>query len=198
MAQIYRSNEETPRKCGMDDVSLHAAGILIRACAEIEYTLEVYIACNCSLNGSSTSLLVSPLAMRRKLEIGGYLTAMASDENKAAWDSIFTKEFDEIIQCRNAIAHGVLFGIDEDGLYNFKTARTDIPSDGKAINLVRGYHRDFIMGAAKKAKLLAAELPDLLSIRTSFDKSLEGPLLPHRKAQKKRPKVDKAKPQRKA
>ncbi|WP_321327665.1 hypothetical protein [uncultured Parasphingorhabdus sp.] len=179
----------------MDDASLHATGILIRACAEIEYTLEVYIACHCSLNGSSTSLLASPLAMRRKLEIGGYLTAMTSDENKVAWDSIFSKEFDEIIQCRNAIAHGVLFGIDDDGLYNFKTARTDIPSDGKAINLVRGYHRDFIMEAARKAKFLAADLPDLLSIRTSFDKSLEGPLLPHRKAQKRGPKAGKGKRQ---
>tara|TARA_R110002049_G_scaffold54908_2_gene152596 strand:+ start:2262 stop:2858 length:597 start_codon:yes stop_codon:yes gene_type:complete len=191
MVQIYGSKEESPEKCEMDDAALHATGILIRACAEIEYALEVYIACSGSLNGSFTTLLVSPLAMRRKLEVGGYLSTMVSDEKKAEWNNIFTNEFDELIQCRNALAHGVLLGTDSDGLYNFKTSRTDIPSDGTAINLVRAYHRDFIMNMAKKAKFLAANLPDLLSIRTSFDKSLEGPILPHRKAQKKRPKADK-------
>ncbi|MEE9434067.1 MAG: hypothetical protein V3V15_07495 [Sphingorhabdus sp.] len=193
MAQIYGTKKETPAHCVMDDASLLATGKLIRAFAKIEHAVDVYLAAACAINGSHMTLLVSRSPISKKLEIGAYLAGMRGDEEKESWAKIFNTDFWELLRCRNTLAHGVLLGVDGDGLYSLLTSNTDIPQNGTAIQLVRGFHPDFIANMSAKAEYLADNLPDFLSLKTSFDRSLQGPLLPHRKAQKKTTRGDKAK-----
>ena len=105
-----------------------AMGKIIRAFAEIEDLILLYLCRLAETPESVITLLLGRTPVSAKLKLAQYLARSRGKETLALHKEIFTKEFSDALKKRNAIAHGTLLGVDENGAYAFKTAK-ELPTD---------------------------------------------------------------------
>lgn len=182
MKLVYGGKSETLQPCEIDQESMKAIGRLIRAVAEIEYIISLYIGARCRLSTSQLVVLLGRTAISKKLEIAAYLAKMAGEERADRFEMVFDSNFALLLKIRNAVAHGVLMGLDSEGAYNFLTTDTDAPDDGVALQLVLAFDPTSLANAAINAERFVDYALDQLALRASRDISIQQPLRPHRKA----------------
>jgi hypothetical protein len=168
---------------------------LIRACAEIEDLIALFICNLAEISASKAIVLLGRTAVTRRVEIAEYLASMIGPHCTALHRQNFDAAFWEILSCRNAVAHGVLMGRDKEGRYAFltsKTAETEVPS---AIQIVESYLQSDIEIYAKAAEVAIPLFVKNLKLEPLRAERLARPLFPHRKGRPQRGRGAKQQPQ---
>ncbi len=192
MPKTYGDKEEPLSPTSLDDRTLTAIGRLIRACAEIEDMIDLFIASVAELNEQKTTILLGRTAVSRRIEIAMELCKLRTDKALAVHQSVFGASFDDLLEIRNTVAHGKLLGITGDGMLAFLTTYPGPTTPNSSIRIVKSYLPEAIEQWAMAAERDLPMLAKQLQIETLLEERLQRPLLPHSKAQRRGP----SKPQR--
>ena len=181
MVKIYSSKSQELQPATIDDATLLQIGKLIRATAEIEDLVTLYICNLAEINASKAVILLGRTAVTRRLEIAEYLASMIGPHVTQLHKDNFNAVFGEVLSCRNAVAHGVLMGIDSGGRYAFLTSKTAETTVASAIQIVESYLPSDIKEFARVAEESIPILETNLKLRPLRAERLRRPLAPHRK-----------------
>jgi hypothetical protein len=197
MAVSYGSTEQPIRSGTIPETTLTDIGRLVRAFAEIEDILSLYICSLARMSEGHGVLFLGRSALRSRLELARNLAELAGDDELKRYNGAFDQSFSEVLACRNAVAHGTFVGLVEADRLAFLTAKYDGPAPNANLNcVVETYTPKAINVFAKTAEDAISPLEQHLRLRTLRQKRLHKPLAPHRKAQpqQKREKKQKSRP----
>lgn len=182
MSKVYPSEPAPVKPAILPDDVLLSIGKLVRACAEIEDILDLFISGLAGIDESKTGILLGRTAMTRRIEIALELANLRTDGAAKLHAKAFDTMWDDIVFCRNAIAHGSFMGETEHG-FAFRTA---IPGPIKGETKLRtvvvfpaATIHDFATIATKRVP----ELERLFEVVAQRIERQTRSLLPHKKAQ---------------
>jgi hypothetical protein len=184
MPVIYSSEPSNLKPATIDDATLLQIGKLIRATAEIEDLITLYICNLAEINASKAIILLGRTAVTRRLEIAEYLASMIGPHVTQLHKANFTALFGEVLSCRNAVAHGIFMGMTENGRYAFLTAKTVETTIPSAVQIVESYRPSDIKEFARVAEEFIPILETNLKLQPLRAERLRRPLSPHRKGLK--------------
>jgi hypothetical protein len=161
-------------------------GRLIRACAEIEDIISLHLCKLASIGEAESVVLLGRLGAAQKLKMATTLAHAIGGEAKATHDRCFDNDgFRDVIKCRNTVAHGLLLGMNDDGLLSFRTVDA-AGADETALNLnVISYDPRAFGERADIAENSIGALERLLKLEAWRKERRTRELLPHRKSQAK-------------
>ena len=188
MPRSYGHKEEPLKPTKLPVKVLADIGRLVRAFADIEDLVTLYICNLAEINESRAIVLLGKAALTRRLEMAEYLAQMTGKGIAALHKQLFNSMFREALECRNAVAHGILLGKTEAGRYAFLTSKTEIPTGPSAIQLAITYDPESIKVYAKLSEDAVPLIEKHLKLQGLRQARLQRPLLPHRKARRPRAK----------
>lgn len=191
---VYGDKEVPLKPTKLPVKTLTAVGRLIRAFAEIEDMVTLYICNLAEINESRAVVLLGKTAITRRLEMAQYLAQMTGKKITALHSQIWNDGFRAAMTCRNTVAHGVLLGRAPDKRYAFLTAKTEPPTGKSAIQVTVSYRHEDIAAYAKFAEDAIPLIEKHLKLQALRQARLRKPLLPHRKSQPRRSQDAKQKP----
>lgn len=185
MANSYSPDEVPLHEARLGKGEFAAIGRLVRACADIEDLVTLYIA---KLMGVKEGMVVVALGttpFSKRLSIAGYLAKVHGSREEALFKTCFHSDFSDLTTCRNAVAHGTLLGQSKDGRWAFLTPKTENPeAPGSTVQVVISYRKRDIELHADGAEMGVSIIEQTLGLQPLRDTRRGRPLLPHRKAQK--------------
>lgn len=182
MSISYGGTPSTTQPVVLADATLIAIGRLIRAFAEIEEILTLFISALAKLNQSQAVIILSRAQLTRRLAMAEQLATIAGGEHLERFKACFaTTEFKNAHACRNAMAHGILLGVDEDGMLAFLTDKTDAPDGSSTIQLAACYKPETIVAWSIWADNNVGPIAKTLGLQSWLKKHQPQSLLPHRK-----------------
>lgn len=181
MAKTYSSAPVSLKPTNLDGATLLNIGRLVRAFAEIEDLITMYICHLAEINESRGLVLLGKTNISKKLEIAEYLAKMTGKKITSLHGQLFNEGFRDAKNCRNAVAHGVLMGVSEDGRLAFLTSTASDPVEMSAMQEVISYEPKDIKIHAELAERAIPLLEEHLKLGPWRKRRLERPLLPHRK-----------------
>lgn len=183
MPRIYPKEAPPLRPGKIDDATLHAIGRLIRATAEIEDIVDCFIAILAGLSETRALIMLGRTAITRRLEIAETLAKVRTDKAHDVYKEAFPKAFQDLLECRNAVAHGVLIGITDENEFAFLTTPTSMTEGESAKRIVASYNSATIANFADKAEAMLPWLEERLQVQEQRAERLQRPLKPHPKSQ---------------
>jgi hypothetical protein len=161
-------------------------GRLIRACAEIEDIIGLHLNYLACIGEAESIILLGRLGAAAKLKMATTIAHMLGGEVQAVHDRCFDNEgFRGVMKCRNTVAHGLLLGVNDDGLLSFVTLDPAGGDEARLSMNVISYDPRHIGECADMAENSIPELERLLKLEAWRQKRRSRDLLPHRKAQTK-------------
>jgi len=192
MAKTYGTEYEPLEACVIDDDTLQSIGRLVRAFAEIEDIITLYIIDLAEISEAKAIIMLGRMPITRRLDIAKTLAHVTGEKITKLHEKLFNPMFFDVLACRNDVTHGTLMGRTGEGRLAFLTSKTDPQIDGKLHQDVSTYTPHDIKGLAKAAEDAVPILETQLKLQASRQERLDKPLVPHRKGRKKR--KTKAKP----
>lgn len=116
--------------CELPDSMVAHIGAIIRAFAEIENLINLRASRLLGLEFSDTIVALGRAALRAKVEVIRTLAQKHSAFESELHDQIFAAEWRYLVGARNALAHGVLLGKCESGLFHFLTSNSHVHDIG--------------------------------------------------------------------
>jgi hypothetical protein len=181
MPRTYGATACELKPAALTTETLSDIGRLVRAFAEIEDILDLHIACLAGISETKVTILLGRTAISRRMEIAETLARLRPDKALEVHLSAF-KGFGDISDCRNAVAHGKLLGVDDDGKLAFLTFNSAPPSGEAAIRVAFSYHPETIKLLATTAEAAIPTLERMLQVEALRAERLLRPLQPHSKA----------------
>lgn len=194
MGRSYGNKEVELKPATLAEPLLTAIGRLVRACAEIEDMVDLFIMNLAEVNESRMTILLGRTAITRRIEMAEALAMLREDDALAVHKKAFDSGYYDTIDCRNAVAHGTLMGADVDGRLYFLTSTTAKPENGRARRQVLSYLPEQIIDFGKYAEDKIGILAPLLQVQELRKARLERPLAPHPKGQPQRSATPKQQP----
>lgn len=184
MGRSYGGEEVHLTPATLSEPVLLAIGRLVRACAEIEDMVDLFIGGLAELNEGKVSILLGRTAITRRIEIAESLAMLRDDDALKIHKKAFNEGYYDTIDCRNAVAHGTLMGADADGRLYFLTALNAKPENGRGRRTVLSYLPDQIIDFGRFADEQVGHLEELLQVKEPRAARLARPLGPHPKGQR--------------
>lgn len=188
MRPTYSSTGSKVEPAQLDDAALLAIGRLIRACAEIEDCVNLFICNLAEINESKLLVLLGRTPISKKASIAEYLAKMNTKEAQELAEWAFNPNFFNTFKCRNAVAHGKLLGRNDEGAWSFVTSDTEAPDGPSAIQLALSVTTEYLEQVAEAAEKAIPLLEDRLKLKVLREGRYTRDLRPHRKAQPQRKK----------
>ena len=182
MARIYGSTKLEVKSTELPVAVMLAVGRLVRAVAEMEDILDLFIGSLAQLSESRTTIMLGRTAISKKLEIALDLAKTRDDAALGHFKAAFDQTFLDIIECRNVVAHGKLLGETKEGFAFLTTNPGPVREDSK-IRIVVSYAGKTIEALAALAEIRVPEMEAFLQVADQRAERLLRPLLPHSKAQ---------------
>lgn len=182
MKPVYAADAIGVTPHPLDEPTLLAIARLIRACAELEDLVNLFICNLAEINESRMVVMLGKSAISKRVEIAEYLAKMGSKSAQELSTWAFNEGFWNTFRCRNDVAHGVLLGRNDDGAWSFLTAKTETPEGPSAIQIVSSYTTEFLQAMADAAEAAISQLETKLKLKEMRQARHGRPLGPHRKA----------------
>jgi hypothetical protein len=199
MAHTYGKEKESLRKASLPKRGVNAAGVLVRAFAEIEDIVNLWIMRLAETTEGMSAILMGRMGLSAKLQTVEYLAKIHGPPQTTIFKNLFGPGFPECKQCRDAMAHGVLLGKSkETGRYAFLTNNTLDPLEPKLTREVISYDLEDLETFAAIAKASIPAMEEALGLQSLRQRYLRQSLLPHRKGQPPKTSGDKPKRQQSA
>lgn len=178
MPRIYSDTPASVKPCKLKQKELAYIGRVIRAVAEIEDLIGLFILRLSRMGESAAVVLLGRTQLSRKLEMARYLSAVDGPVAAKLYKDHFASDgFQDLIDCRNAVAHGILIGVTTDKRYCFLTAKTSPPDPSSAYQLVLSYRSQDLQEHARYAEEMVPAIEDNLQLRPWREQRLGRPLL---------------------
>lgn len=162
-----------------------AVGRLIRACAELEDLVTLYLCGLARVEVGPGMALLGRSGMSGRLSVADYLSQTRGKSH--LHKKVFDKAFRDFIQCRNTVAHGALLGKTPGGKFAFLTSDTVTPTGEAVLQKVLAYsHREIVL-LAERAEFKIPPIEKQLSLRPLRMARRDQPLEPHPNPPKKQP-----------
>lgn len=183
MARAYASKPSKLTAAALPCEVLLSIGRLVRACAEMEDIVTLYICRLSDVSEGRALILLGRSTFRQRLEIAKYFATAKGKATLALHKRCFPPDLQEILSCRNTVAHGTLLGQNEEGDFAFLTTNPLAPVDSYVRHVVESYSAESISAYATLVEEAIPGLEAHLSVGALRQKRLRQHLLPHRKAQ---------------
>jgi hypothetical protein len=145
-------------------------GRLIRGCAELEFSLDLYLMKLLHLNFDRYSRLMKGVSFKRKSDVAADLAHADGEAEEKALRSVLKADgLEALLECRNAVAHGIYLGVIRSAshgpdLYMFVSLR-DWRSSGKKVgNWAVSYDHLSIRTRAEKLETSIPIMRDVLGV----------------------------------
>lgn len=181
MKPTYSDKFTNVRAAKLGDRTLIAIGRLIRACAEIEDLVNLFICNLAEINESRMVVMLGKTPISKRVEIAEYLAKLKSPNTAELADWAFNEGFWSTFRCRNTVAHGKLLGLSDDGAWSFITAQTEVPDGPSASQLAASYSTSYIEAVANSAEATIPLIEERLKLKAQREERYTRPLRPHRK-----------------
>lgn len=178
---MTKSPEKALKPCEIDRESYAHIGRMIRAFAEIEDIVTLYICKLAGISESTGQVLLGRMPLSARIAAARYLAKTKNPKIVALHDQIFDARFSESNRLRNAFAHGVLLGVSDDGYYAFRTTDTVEPDSETAKLTVIRAHPKTIKGYADDAVNTVPKIAKALQLDAFRQTRHERPLADHPK-----------------
>ena len=183
MGRSYPPNPATLKPATVSEPVFTAIGRLVRAMAEIEDMVDLFICGLANISEPTAFILLGRTAVTRRVEIAEALAAIQSDSalkaHKLAFDALYT----DLVNCRNAVAHGALLGEDDNGRLYFQSSNQLTPADQQVRRIVNSYSPEQIIECARLARKSLPRFEQLLQVSDLREARLQQAIQPHPKAQ---------------
>lgn len=168
---------------------LTAMGRIVRAFTEIEDIVGLYLCQVSGITERQSLVLLGRLGMSAKLQLAAKFASADSPEAAATHDLCFDNNegFQGLKICRNAIAHGLLLGLTDEGKIAFRTVDVVGVDQATATLTVVSFAPDAFDVFAQSAENSIPKLEKLLKLGSSREKRRLRALDRHRKSQPDRP-----------
>ena len=185
MPKTYASTPTGLTPGMIDDDVLLAIGRLVRACAELEDMLMLFI-CNLSgLSEAKTVVMLGRMPVSQRIEIAGRLAALYGQTVALEIHELcFDVNYKELVDCRNDVVHGVFLGYDEGGALAFLAQRASGVSEAAVRQQVASYSPAQIKEAADLTEERVRDYPAILKIEKKRAARARRMLFPHPAAKK--------------
>jgi hypothetical protein len=157
--------------------TFESIGRLVRACADLEIVVDLYIARLCRLSELEYYTLLGRTSLSGKISIAQALAENHGEAEKIK--DVFTATVTDAIDARNLVSHGPYLGLADGGLLLFATNRA-VRDDGQRVgNLAQGLSH----GALREyAEALSRKLPKIietLQVAALLRTVTQAPISPH-------------------
>lgn len=169
----------------IDDETHKHIGRLIRAFAEIDDMVTLYICNLAEISESRAVILLGRTPISTKLKNALYLAKMTGEEITKLHKHVFDEAFYMANKCRNALAHGAFMGADKDGRLAFLTSDAIDPVDDAAVMTVMSFRPDTIKAYADSVVEALPRMEKVLKLESLRKKRRAGGLGAHPKGLKK-------------
>jgi hypothetical protein len=165
---------------------LRDIGRLIRACAEIEDIISLYLFKLANLPEGAGAVLMGRTPASARLKV---LETFSLSKGGEALD-LYRQAFDNdnyraITRCRNTVAHGLLLGLTERKEIAFQVQELQGVDGHEAIVSVNAYSREAFGIMADQAEQIIPQMEHVFGLATLREKRRSQALDPHMKAQGK-------------
>jgi hypothetical protein len=165
---------------------LRDIGRLIRACAEIEDIISLYLFKLANLPEGAGSVLLGRTPSSARLKV---LEAFALSKGGEAVD-LFRQAFDNesyraVVKCRNTVAHGVLLGLTDLKQIAFQVQELQGIDGNEALISVNAYARSTFGNLADQAEKIIPHMEEAFELATLRETRRSQALVPHLKARGK-------------
>lgn len=169
----------------LDDETLLSIGRLIRAFAEIEDLVFLYLCGLAETSETKATILFASVPLQKKLEMAEYLAQTTGEQIVEMHRTLFDATFKEALQLRNTVAHGVFLGKDpKEHRLLFLTNKTSPPVGTAARVAVEGWLADNIKQYSVAATTFIKELEAQLRLQPLRERRLLTTLQAHPKGRK--------------
>lgn len=185
MPSTYGHDRKELKQALLDDDTLAGIGRMVRAFAEFEELLTLFIGALAKLNQSQLVIILGRAALTRQMDMAENLAKIAGGKHLESYNATFnTTHFRDWHTCRNAVAHGTLLGVDDEGYLAFLTDKTDLPQGSSTVQIVVSYLPAYIRGMSKDAEAAVEPFARMLGLQSWLRRYQTQALLPHRKGRR--------------
>jgi hypothetical protein len=161
-----------------------AIGRLVRACAAIEDYITLFICRMLDLSEAKADMLLGVMPIRGRLQIAERAAATFGKDGPETYKNwLKNPALDSILNCRNALAHGILIGQTNTGSLAFRTSTKTGHEEGRIGNEIIIYDIETIEECVTVAETGVIDLPGGLKLQALLEKRRTQPLAPHPKSQ---------------
>ncbi len=183
---IYSSKGTTLKPYALTKADLLGIGRLIRACAEIEDIIHLYLSQLADVPEGMAILLLGRLPSSARLK----LIKALGEANGGKHPKLYREAFDNddyrsIVKCRNAVAHGMLMGMTESGEIAFQSHDTQGFDDVKLYTTVNAWPPGAFDEYAHQAEDIIPQMEEAFGLKALRQKRRAQALSPHMKSQEK-------------
>ena len=115
MAKTYGTEPTALKPTKLSKKVLADIGRLIRAFAEVEDIVSIYLAQLAGLTESKSTIILGRMQLRSRIEMAGVLATQTGKQITEIHKAAFSEAFWDALFCRNTVTHGVLMGKSQDG-----------------------------------------------------------------------------------
>lgn len=181
MITSYASEPSKLKAAELPDIVLTYIGRIVRAFAEIEGLVNLYIGSLSKTTEADLVVLLGQSSLSKKLEIAFYLAKVAGGETLKTHTDLFDARFSNAKDTRNVVAHGILLGMTEDDRFAFMTSKTLEPNEKGTLTVVTALAEKNIKAYAQASEFLLKNIESVLQLGAWRERRLQQSLLPHRK-----------------
>lgn len=171
----------------IDDKVMLSIGKLIRAFAEIEDRIFVYLCLLAEVSETRGVVLFGSVPLQKKLEMAEYLAQTTGQKITDIHRAVFNDTFKEALSLRNTVAHATFLGVEpKEGRLVFLTNKTSAPEAGSARLTVEGWLPENIIRFAESSGQFLESIEHHLMLKPSLEKRRSTTLQAHPKARRPR------------
>jgi len=186
MPAIYSAKGSALRPYSLTKADYHGIGRLIRACAEIEDIINLFLCKLADIPEGASIVLLGKLPSSARLKmVEAFALAHGTELTRLYNESFNTDTFRTIIRCRNCVAHGWLLGLTDDGAIAFQIQDTQGVEEAKIMTVVRAWKPGQFGQIASRAEALIPQMERALGLQALREKRRTLALDPHTKSQSK-------------
>lgn len=161
-------------------------GRLVRACAEIEDIINLYLCQLADIPEGMAILLLGRLPTSARLKLIEALATANGDKHRQLYREAFDNDhYRAIVKCRNTVAHGQLLGLTDAGEIAFQTHETQGIDDIKLYTTVVAFIPGTFSGLADKAEAIIPQMEEEFGLKALRETRRTPTLSPHTKSQGK-------------
>lgn len=159
---------ETPlalRPGKLSESDLQSIGRLVRAFVELEDIITLFLFEITRVGNGAGRALLGRQPVSKRVQIAQQFLDKNDPRQKVLKDTFKSQDYIDVAGCRNAVAHGLLLGIDANGWLAFQTESMGEVGEDTVGMLVLSYPPALIQSLALKAEAMVPEFEKALGLQ---------------------------------
>lgn len=172
----------------LDDDALLAIGKIVRAAADLEDVIDLWIFKLAKISEAEATVLLGRTNISKKLAVAEGLAKLRTGNETELHGLVFDGNMKRLLSCRNATAHGVLVGKTSDEKWAFLTSTTLAYDSGGVVKRSDAYSTATLQKIARVGAGRVALMDEILGLQPWREKRQWQEVEAHQEGQSQRKK----------